>query len=145
INHQEEDKKQYIDNLNMIRKHIQNIKPEKRKDYRLIYFPFLHKFTQYSSLNRNDKYITSPIYFIFDIDDKTQDKLDELVSITIDNSSNEAVFKNGQIVFNTLYASRDIYSMDFEEIDTLRELLDDEEFNVKYPIKDFEFFKSLLI
>ncbi len=145
IKHREKDTKQYSDNLQYMENHIRKIEPKDFKKYKIAYFPFIFKFLQYSSTGREDKYFTAPIYFTFDLDNNALNIVDDLVSISLDAGLEDEVFKGANIVFNNLFASKAISSIYNEELEIFKEKIEDEEFNNKYPIKDFGYFKSFLL
>ena len=145
INHGEKDIKQYSDNLQYMKNHIDKIDKSKFKKYKIAYFPFVFKFLKKSSNNREDKYITAPIYFTFDFDNNSNRVVDNLLSISLDELSEDEVFLGSKIVFNNIFASKSISCIYNEELESFKEKLNDDEFDNKYPIKDFWYFKSFLL
>jgi len=145
VNHNEEDKKQYIDNVKYIKNHIDSIKEEDREKYKIAYLPFAFKFKETSSNNREDKYITTPIYFTFNVDLESKQVIDDLVSISLNQDLEDDIFKNAQIVFNNLFASKSISCIDSQNLELLKSRLNDEDFMRKYSHKNFDYFKSFLL
>lgn len=142
INHNEKNEKTYSDNFQIIQSHIKSIDEHKRDKYKIIFFPFVYKFLKYSSQKRKDFYITTPIYFLFDIDENV---VESLKKISLDSNNAEEVFSQASLVYNKLFASRSISAIELDEISRLNKELEDEDVAKKYPKKDLQFFKSIFL
>ena len=92
-------------------------------------------------------YITSPIYFVFDIQlGNIRESINNLAKIsenyTLDK--NIEIFKDTQLSFNNLFAQFSIGAIDKERIEEYYEDLEKGEIDREYPIKNFDFYKNIL-
>ena len=143
INYKSNDEKSYKENILYLFKHIKSLK--NKKQYKLIFFPFVNEFIEISK-NREDKIYSSPIYFIFDIDKNIKKIIVELKNIAIFHKEKykNNLFENAQMFFNNYYASNRLYGINHTDLNNLKDELKDEEFKKKYPNNNFSYVEAVL-
>lgn len=134
------------DNFSLIMKLIDLVKEKKGEDeYKIVFFPFTYKFIKKSG-DRQDPYITSPIYFIFNINENIEEVMDNLLRLSLDYALDDEIeiFKGVQLSFNNLFAHHSIGAIDPERVKFFYDYLEKGEFDREYPIKNFNFYKNIL-
>ncbi len=132
------------DNFSLIMKLIDLIKEKKdEEEYKIVFFPFTYKFTKNRGI---DQYITSPIYFIFNIGENIEEVISDLLRLSVDYLLDDEIeiFKDAQLSFNNLFAHHSIGAIDVDRVKFFYDYLEKGELDREYPIKNFNFYKNIL-
>jgi hypothetical protein len=135
--------KEQKDNFRCIAKHIKNLSKKERQNYKIVFFPFVNEFTEVSK-TREEKIYSTPVYFVFNIEENYKRILVELKNIVFYGRDRYIqTFKEAQLIFNSYYASNKLYVINHDSLSALKEELNGGEFEKLYPEKDFSYYANV--
>jgi Zn finger protein HypA/HybF involved in hydrogenase expression len=131
--------------LSCLIKHISELSLKEKKNYKILFFPFVDEFIEISK-NREDKVYSSPIFFTFNIEDNFKKILIELKNISKFYKPKfiKSIFESGQLNFNNYYVSNKLYIILNQDLEQLKTELKDKEFEKKHPSKDMDYYLDVL-